>query len=142
MTSPQTIAAALPPDHGDGPLVSVVIVSWNTRELLRACLHSVRQEALGLSGRVEVVVIDNASRDETAEMVRAAFPEVDLVRNAENVGFAAANNQGDSADAGTYVLLLNPDTESHAALPGDPGGLPRRAPEAGAVGPRVLRTAG
>lgn len=137
MTSSRTIAAALPPEHGETPLVSVVIVSWNTRELLRSCLASIRQEALGLPGRVEVVVVDNASGDGSVDMVRAAFSEVDLVCNAGNAGFAAANNQGIRRTRGRYVLLLNPDTE----------GMPRfletlvafldAHPEAGAVGPRV-----
>jgi hypothetical protein len=119
------------------PTVSVVIVSWNTRDLLRACLLSVREAAVDLGGRVEIVVIDNASHDATPAMVRDEFPEVDLVHNDSNMGFAAANNQGIRRTRGRFVLLLNPDTV------GRPGFLRTLLSfidahaEAGAVGPYV-----
>jgi GT2 family glycosyltransferase len=87
---------------------SIVIVSWNTRELLRACLAS-----LPLSGRatLEVIVIDNGSDDGSPEMTAAEFPWVHLIRNPDNRGFAAANNQGFAVATGRHVLLLNSDTE-------------------------------
>ena len=87
--------------------VSVVIVSWNTRDLLRDCLHSINQQT---RLRHEIVVVDNASSDGSAEMVEREFPEVILLINRDNRGFAIANNQGIRATSGYYVLLLNPDT--------------------------------
>lgn len=87
--------------------VSVVIVSWNVRELLRGCIESVLS-AWGPS--VEVIVIDNASADRSAEMVGAGFPQVDLVASATNLGFSRANNIGLARARGTYVFFLNPDT--------------------------------
>lgn len=88
--------------------VSVVIVSWNTRDLLRACLASIARQPHSVS--TEVIVVDNASRDGTPEMVACEFSDVHLIRNELNRGFAAANNQGIRVACGRYVLLLNPDT--------------------------------
>lgn len=88
--------------------LSVVIVSWNVRDLLRRCLGSVLASR-GVT--LEVIVVDNASSDGSAEMVRRDFPQVRLVANSENRGFPAANNQGITLSRGRYVLLLNPDTE-------------------------------
>jgi GT2 family glycosyltransferase len=93
--------------------LSVVIVSWRTRELLGACLCSLRA-ALGerlAAGAAEVIVVDNASGDGSVEMVRDRFPEVRLIANPENRGYAAGNNQGIAAARGRNVMLLNPDTE-------------------------------
>jgi GT2 family glycosyltransferase len=88
--------------------VSVIIVSWNTRELLRGCLESVFAQSSGIA--MEVIVVDNASSDGSAEMVRTAFPQVALIVNDKNRGFAAANNRGIAVAGGEYVLLLNSDT--------------------------------
>src|SRR6185437_11752410 len=87
--------------------VSIVIVNWNTSDLLDRCLRSIFDQT-----RVsfEVFVVDNASRDNSAAMVRKNFADVKLIVNSENRGCAAANNQGIRAAAGRYVLLLNPDT--------------------------------
>jgi GT2 family glycosyltransferase len=91
------------------PDVSILIVNWNTRELLRACLKSISDQTKELS--FEIIVIDNASRDGSADMVRKEFPNVRLIQNAENAGFGRANNQGFRESAGEYILFLNPDTE-------------------------------
>jgi GT2 family glycosyltransferase len=88
--------------------VSIIIVSWNTRDILRECLRSVYQETREIS--FEVIVIDNASSDSSAGMVKEEFPQVILIGNSENKGFAAANNQGMRLANGLYILLLNPDT--------------------------------
>ncbi len=91
------------------PDVSVIVVSWNTKELLRACLRSVFERTRGVS--FEVWVVDNASTDGSAEMVAAAFPSVKLIRNGTNRGFGAGCNQAIAASAARYVLILNSDTE-------------------------------
>lgn len=88
--------------------VSIIIVSWNTRDLLRNCLRSIQQQTVHHS--FEVFVVDNASRDGSAAMVRDQFPAVHLIANSDNRGFAAANNQAIREARGRYVLLLNPDT--------------------------------
>jgi GT2 family glycosyltransferase len=88
--------------------VSVVIVSWNTRDILRGCIRSIFEQTREAS--FEVFVIDNNSHDGSVEMVRAEFPEVKLIANAENRGFAAGCNQGMRAASARFTLLLNPDT--------------------------------
>ena len=93
----------------DKPDLTVSIVSWNTRELLRACLASI--EGGASVHAVEVHVIDNASTDESAQMIGEEFPNVHVIANEENVGFAAANNQSWALARGRYWMLLNPDTE-------------------------------
>jgi len=87
--------------------LSIVVVNYNTKELLRNCLHSIFEEK-GIS--CEIFVIDNASTDGSRRMVEQEFPQVRLLKNGENLGFAAANNQGIRASKGTYILLLNSDT--------------------------------
>ncbi len=87
--------------------VSIIIVNYNTLGLLRDCLNSLMQA----EGRAcHIIVVDNASADGSADMVANEFPEVLLVRNSENVGFAKANNQGIGLAKGKYILLLNSDT--------------------------------
>lgn len=87
--------------------VSIIIVNWNTRDLLHDCLQSIMQQT---SCPHEIIVVDNASADGSAEMVQAEFPDTILIANTENSGFAAANNQGMRIARGRTVLLLNPDT--------------------------------
>lgn len=128
MTEPSSEEA--PPD------LSLVILSWNTKDYLRACLEHVRAGTGGL--RTQIVVIDNASHDGSADMVAAEFPEVELHRNAENRGYALGVNQGLSLSRGRTVGLLGSDTEV------TPEALPRLLafldahPEAGVVAPRLL----
>lgn len=90
------------------PDVSIVVVSWNTCALLLACLAALPAALGGL--RAEVWVVDNGSTDGSVAAIRARHPQVRLIANACNVGFAAANNQAIAASAGRYVLLLNSDT--------------------------------
>ena len=87
-------------------MLSIVIVSYNTRELLRQCLVSVQRH----SPDSEIIVVDNASRDESVAMVRNEFPSVRMVALDENVGFACGNNAGLPYATGEFVLLLNSDT--------------------------------
>ena len=89
--------------------LSVIIVSWNVKELLKKCLTSIEKNKGQLN--LKIFVIDNASHDDSAEMVKTEFPQVKLITNKTNHGFAAANNQGIKQSQGKYVLLLNPDTE-------------------------------
>jgi N-acetylglucosaminyl-diphospho-decaprenol L-rhamnosyltransferase len=116
--------------------VAVAIVSYNTREHLRACLESVAPER-----PVETVVVDNNSTDGSVEMVRKEFPDVELIK-AENRGYGAGANRAFAATTAPYVLLLNTDTVLQ------PGALQALAdhldahPEAGIVGPRLLNSDG
>jgi len=88
--------------------VSICIVNWNTRELLANCLHSIFADDQRVT--FDVIVVDNASHDTSPDMVRADFPQVHLIANNENLGFARANNQAFSLAKGRHVLLLNSDT--------------------------------
>jgi len=90
------------------PELSIIIVSWNGRELLSTCLASM---ARWLSYPHEIIVVDNASTDGTVGMISATFPMVRLIRNSQNAGFATANNQGLALAQANYVAFLNPDTK-------------------------------
>ena len=93
--------------------LTIIVVSWNVRDLLARCLSSVLQ-AQQLTGtgplNIEIIVIDNASADSSPEMLRARFPQVQLIVNEENRGFTAANNQGLALSRGRYLLCdaINP----------------------------------
>lgn len=89
------------------PEVSVIIVSWNTRDLVINCIRSIVAET---EAACEIIIVDNASNDGTAQAIADIFPNVTVVALAENVGFARANNLGWEVSRGEYVLLLNPDT--------------------------------
>ena len=127
-------AAAGDPGKGEAPL-SVVIVSYNTVALLARCARSVLADA---PPGTEVYVVDNASSDGSADMVRRAFPAVRLIANNDNSGFAAATNQALRQARGRYVMLLNPDAELRR------GSLPRvvafldARPEVGVAGARLI----
>ena len=88
--------------------LSVIIVNYNVQHFLEQCLHSVRKAATGIE--TEIFVVDNNSVDGSVQMVKEKFPEVILLANKENTGFAKANNQAIRIAKGEYVLLLNPDT--------------------------------
>lgn len=120
------------------PLLSVIILNWNTRDLLRDCLSSLHP----FSSEWEVLVVDNASTDGSVALVQNQFPAVQLITSTANCGFAAGNNLGLRASTGRYVLLLNSDT---LVMPGALTALVRfmdEYPAAGAVGPRLLRPDG
>jgi GT2 family glycosyltransferase len=118
--------------------LSVVIVNWNTRELLRACLASLRAACRTSDLQTEVIVVDNASTDGSAEMVAAEFAEVRLIANAENRNYAAGSNQGLRPAAGHFILLLNPDTEVPAGVGDHLVRFLRNHPEAGAAAPALI----
>ena len=137
--------------------LSIIIVSWNVRELLCACLASIerisRQEtgdthlrAFGAAvdeqrRTLEAIVVDNASRDGTPAEVTQRFPWVRLIRSEDNLGFTAGNNAGFAASGGEFVFFLNPDAELTAGAGDDPLGILvailERNPAVGMVGPRL-----
>jgi N-acetylglucosaminyl-diphospho-decaprenol L-rhamnosyltransferase len=94
----------------DSLTLSVIVVNWNVRDLLRDCLASLYSEMQLSAGRWEVLVVDNASSDGSADMVRREFPAAVLLSNPENIGFGRANNQAFRIARGEFILLLNPDT--------------------------------
>jgi GT2 family glycosyltransferase len=119
--------------------ISVVVVSYNTRDLLRACLRSVYASDLPPA---EVFVVDNASRDGSPEMVAAEFPAVTLVALDRNLGFAGANNVAIRRCRGDRILLLNPDATVAPDAIGRLSAALDRRPRAASAGPRVLNPDG
>ena len=117
------------------PAVSVIVVTWNCREYLAGCLESVVPAG-------EVVVVDNDSRDGTAEYVARDWPAVRLLCPGRNLGFAAANNLGIGVARGAFLLLLNPDTVCDAATVHRLVDFLRAHPKAGIVGPAVVNSDG
>lgn len=91
--------------------LSIIIVSWNVKKVLTDCLGSIEENPA--SEPFEIVLVDNASSDGAVEFVRNKFPDVVVIANSQNLGFAAANNQGIKKSQGEYILLLNPDTIVH-----------------------------
>ena len=120
--------------------LSIVIVNWNTRDLLRDCLNSVSDAIEALS--VEVLVVDNASKDNSCTMVREEFPNVRLIESESNLGFAGGNNLALARAAGRYVLLLNTDTLVHGNVLAQAVAWLDRHPDVGVLGPRVLNADG
>lgn len=122
--------------------LSIIIVNWNTRELLARCLETAFAATRGAS--YEIIVVDNASSDGSANMIRERFPAVRLICNNMNAGFGVANNQGMAVARGRHMLLLNSDTE----LLAENDALSMMAafadahPDAGVVGPRLLNADG
>jgi hypothetical protein len=120
--------------------LSIVIVSWNTKKLLDECLASIFRETKNLN--FEIFVVDNNSSDGTAEMIKEKYPQTRLIKNKENCGFAAANNQAMKLATGKYILVLNPDTifKNNAA------GLGiitlEKYPEAAILGPKTFNADG
>lgn len=120
--------------------VSVIIVNYNVRDFLEQCLHSLRRACQHL--KAEVFVVDNASRDSSAQMVRRRFPWVQLMENRINVGFARANNQALKRARGRYILLINPDTLAREDTVEAMSEFMDAHPEAGAVGCKILNPDG
>ncbi len=120
--------------------LSIVIVNWNTRDLLRDCLASIDAGLGGLAA--EVLVVDNASDDGSADMVRREFPEATVIENARNLGFAAGNNVALRRAAGRYIMLLNTDTLVHGDVLSEVVAWMDARPEVGVLGPRVLNADG
>lgn len=120
--------------------VSVLIVSWNTRDLLAACLESLYAHVGDLV--IEIIVVDSASSDGTVEMIQRHFPQVRLYAQTENIGFTRGNNLALGEAAGRYLLLLNPDTR---VLPGALSAMKAYLDahtDVGIVGPHTLNPDG
>lgn len=123
-----------------GIVVSVVVVNWNAKDLVLDCIESIRDTTPDIE--CEIIVVDNASDDGSADAVRERFPDVILIESAENLGFAAGNNLGLSRAQGDFVLLLNPDTVVGDGAIQKTVSFMREHPEAGAVGCRLLGSDG
>ena len=127
--------------------LGIIILNWNTRDLLRRCLATVFASQGGFTRRV--LVVDNASSDGSAAMVAAEFPDAELIVNDDNLGYPAGNNVGlrrlgfhapgvVDADAPRYALLLNPDTELPPLALAAMIAFMDSRPDAGAAGPKVV----
>jgi O-antigen biosynthesis protein len=116
--------------------LSIIIVSWNVKDLLRKCLASVEMNKNIID--LEVFVVDNASHDGSAEMVKQEFPWVKLTASKENLGFAKGNNLAIKQATGEYVLLLNPDTEIFSDTLGKSLQFMRSHSDVGAMGCRMI----
>jgi GT2 family glycosyltransferase len=127
-------------DSGRVGLVSIVIVNWNTRDLLLQCIASIRDKVA--ESLCEVIVVDNASSDGSVEAVRDRFPDVRLIASRENLGFAAGNNLGIEAAQGEFVLLLNPDTVVLDGAVEEMRRFMQARPDCGAVGCRLVNQDG
>src|SRR3984957_4127518 len=116
--------------------ISIVIVGWNARHYLELCLESLADAPARRT--VEILVVDNASTDGSAEMIEARFPGVKLIRSPENLGFAKGNNVAIRQCQGRYIALVNPDV---IVLPGCLDAMAEfldQNPKVGNVGPRVF----
>lgn len=116
--------------------ISIIIVNYNTKDFLKNCLNSIIENTEAVD--YEVIVVDNASSDESLEMLRNDFPQVLLICNKENVGFARANNQGIRIAKGENILFLNSDTVVSKNCLFETLRFVRSRPEIGIVGCKVL----
>lgn len=124
--------SSLPPD------ISVSIVSYNTRDFLRDCLRALQARVAEGEVTLEIIVIDNDSRDGSAEMVEAEFPEVRLKRAGSNLGYGRANNRALEDASGRYFFVLNSDTEVEAGALRAMRDFLDETPAAGAVGAQLI----
>lgn len=119
--------------------MSVIIINWNARDKLANCVYSLQKVT---EIQIEIIIVDNASTDDSLSLLHSFLPNVGLITNEANVGFAAANNQAAGVASGRYLLLLNPDTEIR------PGAIEKMIDFAdhnrhiAAVGPRLLNPNG
>jgi len=120
--------------------LTISIVSYNTRDILKNCLSSIYKDPIDLS--FEVIVVDNASSDGSADMVAADFPQVHLIRNPTNRLFSKANNQSLRLAGGEFFALINPDTVVSANALKRMVEFMRQHPETGMVGPKIYNDHG
>lgn len=120
--------------------LSIIIVNWNTKEYLRRCLNSIEHLRMNLS--YEVIVVDNASGDGSASLVREDYPQVKLIANNSNQGFARGNNQGLRIAKGKFIVILNPDTVIQHGVFERMIAYLKEDPQVGAVGCKLLNADG
>ncbi|MFH1862815.1 MAG: glycosyltransferase [bacterium] len=120
--------------------ITVVIVSYNVRPFLDHCLQSIKRAAEGLS--LQIIVVDNASTDSSAEMIEQRYPEVELISNRENVGFGRANNQAFERSQGEAVLILNPDSFVQEDTLRSLWKRFCQSNDVGAIGPKIIQPDG
>jgi GT2 family glycosyltransferase len=135
-TAPEAPPPALTGTPGAPAELTVIIVSYNTRDLTLTCLETLFANTH--AARAHVVVFDNASEDGSAEAIAARFPEVELIASEDNLGFAKANNVVAAAARTEWLLLLNPDTEVHAGAIDALLTFAKSRPEAGITGGRTV----
>lgn len=121
-------------------MVSVIIVSFNTRDILKNCLDALFSSGDG--SQTEVFVVDNASGDGSADMVRSTFPDVHLIANQQNLGFAAANNQAFRLASGNYFLILNPDAYIRKGALDRAVAFMEKTPDCGLCGGKIISPEG
>jgi GT2 family glycosyltransferase len=117
------------------PDVSIIIVSYNTGDVITECLQSVLSER---EHSIEIFVVDNASSDHSVNLIKNNYPDVNLIANTENLGFAAANNQALKMCRGNYVFFLNPDTIIKPGCIGNAVRFMESHPEIGLAGTRIV----
>jgi len=120
--------------------LSIIIVNWNSLSLLRTCLASIYKHIRG--GSFEVIVVDNASREDDIDSLKERFPDVVTIKSAVNLGFAGANNLGFKRSSGDYLLFLNPDTEVIGDAVHEMLRRSGTLPDAGVIGCKLLNTDG
>lgn len=120
--------------------LSIIIVNWNTKGLLRDCLDSVRQYTEHL--QYEIIVVDNASRDGSAEMLKSDYPLIKLITNEKNEGFSRANNKGIREGVGEFILLLNSDTFIKENIFFNLVAFMKKMPEVRICSPAILNLSG
>jgi len=120
--------------------ISIIIVNWNVCELLRRCLASIEQNRGDLS--LEVIVVDNASTDDSVRMVQQEFPWARIISSPENLGYTGGNNLGAQDIGGRHLFILNPDTEIVSKAMEQMVAYLDEHPAVGAVGPQLLNTDG
>lgn len=118
------------------PQMSIVIVSWNVAELIEGCLDSIAKHSSDIP--LQVIVVDNASKDDTVRRLRKNYPWVQVIANEANIGFARANNQALKYVKGEFVVLLNPDTVVVERALNTMKEFLQSHPEVGMVGPRII----
>ncbi|RJR24539.1 glycosyltransferase family 2 protein [Candidatus Microgenomates bacterium] len=136
------------------PELSVIILSYNTKELLRQCLESVTSNQLPVTSKskkpttdyrspiTEIIVVDNASKDGSPEMVEKEFPRVVLVCNKENIGYSAGNNVGIKIAKGDFLLFLNSDTKVYKNALAEAVSFMKENPRIGALSAKTLLPSG
>jgi hypothetical protein len=119
--------------------LSVIIVNWNSRDVLRKCLKSVYDT---IDVTFEIIIVDNNSSDDSIAMVKKEFPQAILIARSSNIGFSKANNEAFGVSQGAYILILNPDTVLFKSAVNRMVAFLKTRVDIGIVGPRILTEGG